>query len=76
MWEGTLFYLLVPSLQSSISLEMPFSVIFSIVNVVTKWTNLSKNQETLIYMVKTLVPKVMSSTTNALLQPRAFLHVS
>ena len=33
-----------------------------IVKVVTIWTNLAKNQETLIYMVKTFVQIVMSST--------------
>ncbi len=36
--------------------------ILIIVNVVTKWTNLTKNQEMLIYMVKTFVQIVMSST--------------
>jgi len=33
-----------------------------IVKVVTIWTNLAKNQETLIHMVKTFVQIVMSST--------------
>ncbi|RLG13067.1 MAG: hypothetical protein DRN71_05420, partial [Candidatus Nanohalarchaeota archaeon] len=36
----------------------------SIVDVVTKWTNSTQNQETSIYMVKTFVQIVMSSTIN------------
>ncbi len=48
--------LLMAHISALLSLNKEYSllVLFAIVNVVTKLTNLTKNQETLIYMVKTL----------------------
>ena len=48
--------------------------ILIMVKVVTIWTNLAKNQETLIYMVKTFVQIVMSSTIYGINQEYNFLN--